>query len=169
MRILNEYDREITPMEVDGSKGYLELEKLVLAKHEATEETQEESHYFVKSVQFSNGTSYQPMDENDPHIVAVDADNGVFDFDPMDEDFPSVAGIDVELIIDVPYTPKQDAWEETEFIERYKLFTDKELEKNRREEKEKEEIIKFIKGGDKRVKALEEKIKELEQKIKDLS
>lgn len=169
MRILNEYDREITPMEVNGDKGYLELEQLVLAHHEAQDEIPEQSHYIVKSFKFADGTSYVPESEDDQHIKIIDSDNGIFDFDPCGQIFPDVVGIDIDHIIDIPYQPAQEAYDETEYIERYKLYTDKELVQNKREEKEKEAIIKFIKGGDKRVTALEAQIKELQKQLAEIA
>lgn len=168
MRILNEYDREITPVEVNGEEGYLELELLTIAHHDAQEEVPEEAHYAVKAFNFSDGTSYIPTSEEDPHIDPIDADAGLFQFNPCGQSSPSIASIDIDRIVDVPYCPAQEAWDETEYIERYKLFTDKELKENRQREAETEAYINFIKTGEKRMAALEARVKELEEKLAQL-
>lgn len=169
MRILDCNDNELSTKDVDGRVGYLEVEKLFIQHHPQIDEQEEKSHYKVKRVQFTDG-SFLDIEDNDPHIINIDAENGIFDFQLLPDETPKeVQSMDIELIIDCPHQDKVEAWDEYEYIERYKLFTEAELRERSLQEKKEKEREKFLETAPQLMREMQQQILELQQQIEQLN
>lgn len=133
LRLLDEQDQEINREDCDLTLGYIVYDQILKEHHEATPEIQEESHFYPNTYYFEDGTNYKVTGEEgeDAHVGPTD-EKGAFTFVPQTDDEQSkiVRGIDVDRIVDVEYQQAKDAWDEYEDIERYKLYTEDELQKN---------------------------------------
>ena len=116
MRILDEQDQELRIEDVNLSLGYLKDEKLFFKK-----ETMK-THYKVNCFIFTDGTSYTPTSENDPHVKVIDADKGYFEYVPNKGDEKTVKGAAIGLVID---KESKDIYED---IKRYVRYKENELE-----------------------------------------
>lgn len=133
LRLLDEQDQEINREDCDLTLGYIVYDQILKEHHEATPEVQEQSHFYPNTYYFEDGTNYKVTGEEgeDAHVGPTD-EKGAFTFVPQTDDEQSkiVRGIDVDRIVDVEYQQAKDAWDEYEDIERYKLYTEEELQKN---------------------------------------
>ena len=133
LRLLDEQDQEVSREDCDLTLGYIVYDQILKEHHEATPEIQEESHFYPNTYYFEDGTNYKVTGEEgeDAHVGPTD-EKGAFTFVPQTDDEQSkiVRGIDVDRIVDVEYQQAKDAWDEYEDIERYKLYTEEELQKN---------------------------------------
>lgn len=131
LRLLDEQGQEISREDCDLTLGYIVYDQILKEHHEATPEIQEESHFYPNTYYFEDGDKYDVVGEEgeDPHVGPTD-DKGAFTFVPQTDDEQSkiVRGVDVNRIVDVEYQQAKDAWDEYEDIERYKLYTDEELQ-----------------------------------------
>lgn len=149
---------EISPSDVDGRKGHLDVEEIIVAHYDGREAQEEKNHYEVRTVFFTDG-SYLSVSLGDPHIVDVDAANGIFEFQSLEgEPHKEVKSMDIALIVDEPAVEAREPEDKIEYIQRYILFTEEELEENRLREKEEEAKEKFLTFGPQRLKQLEEKV-----------
>lgn len=117
--IYDETNQEIT--EPDLTLGYLKKETFT-THHDMVPEVW---HYEVISFEFTNGEVYAPSGLDDPHIEIVDAKKGIFKYVNLpEEESKVVAGQTISPQLDSPMIP---AWDETNTIYRYVLYTEKEL------------------------------------------
>lgn len=116
MRILDEQNQELSQEDVDLSLGYLKDEKLFIKKEPM------KAHYKVNCFVFTNGSSYTPESEDDPHIRVVDADEGRFEYIPDEGDERTVRGAAIGLVVD---KEPEDIYED---IKRYIHYRTDELE-----------------------------------------
>ena len=116
MRILDEQNQELDPEEVDLSLGYLKDEKLFIERRPM------ETHYKVTCFVFTDGTSYRPVSEDDPHVRVVDAEKGQFEYVPDEGDERTVKGAAIGVVID---KEAEDIYED---IKRYIRYREDELE-----------------------------------------
>lgn len=116
MRILDEQNQELDPEEVDLSLGYLKDEKLFIERRPM------ETHYKVTCFVFTDGTSYRPVSEDDPHIRVVNAEKGQFEYIPDEGDERTVKGAAIGVVVD---KEAEDIYED---IKRYIRYREDELE-----------------------------------------
>lgn len=116
MRILDEQNQELSQEDVDLSLGYLKDEKLFI------EHRPMETHYKVTCFVFTDGTSYRPVSEDDPHIRVVDAEKGQFEYVPDEGDERTVKGAAIGVVVD---KEAEDIYED---IKRYIRYREDELE-----------------------------------------
>lgn len=116
MRILDEQNQELSQEDVDLSLGYLKDEKLFIKKESM------KAHYKVNCFVFTDGTSYTPESEDDPHIRVVDANKGQFEYIPDEGDERTVKGAAIGLVVD---KGPEDIYED---IKRYIRYRTDELE-----------------------------------------
>lgn len=116
MRILDEQNQELSQEDVDLSLGYLKDEKLFIKKESM------KAHYKVNCFVFTDGTSYTPESEDDPHIKVVDANKGQFEYIPDEGDERTVKGAAIGLVVD---KEPEDIYED---IKRYIRYRTDELE-----------------------------------------
>lgn len=116
MRILDEQNQELSQEDVDLSLGYLKDEKLFIERRPM------EAHYKVTCFVFTDGTSYRPVSEDDPHIRIVDAEKGQFEYIPDEGDERTVKGAAIGVVID---KEAEDVYED---IKRYIHYRQDELE-----------------------------------------
>ena len=112
MRILDEQNQELSQEDVDLSLGYLKDEKLFIKKEPM------KAHYKVNCFVFTDGTSYTPESENDPHIRVVDADEGRFEYIPDEGDKRTVRGAAIGLVVD---KEPEDIYEDIKRYIRYRI------------------------------------------------
>lgn len=116
MRILDEQNQELSQKDIDLSLGYLKDEKLFI------EHRPMETHYKVTCFVFTDGTSYRPASEDDPHVRVVDAEKGQFEYIPDEGDERTVKGAAIGVVID---KEAEDIYED---IKRYIRYREDELE-----------------------------------------
>lgn len=117
--IFDQTNQEIT--NPDLNLGYLRKEQFTTH----TPMVPEVWHYKVKSVDFANGEIYTVESENDPHIVVIDAEKGIFNYKNLEgEEEKVVVGQVVTAVIDSPMIPAKD---EVHTFYRYILYTEEEL------------------------------------------
>lgn len=116
MRILDEQNQELSQEDVDLSLGYLKDEKLFIERRPM------ETHYKVTCFVFTDGTSYRPASEDDPHVRVVDAEKGQFEYIPDEGDERTVKGAAIGVVID---KEAEDIYED---IKRYIRYREDELE-----------------------------------------
>lgn len=168
MRILNEQGEEITEEDVNSEDGYLAMESIVTEHHEATPEIQEKGHYYPKTYYFEDGTRYDikldgdnnPI-EDDIHVQANE-DGVSFSYIPQgDEEEKDVRGVDVAYIIDVEHQPAKEAYDDTEQIQRYYLYTEEQKQKNKEAKELQEKQETFITTGPERLDTVETNIDDM--------
>lgn len=136
MRILDKDDNEIQMDDIDLDKGQLISEQKIIKEHPAQERVEAIQHYKVKTFYFSDGTSLEIKDENDPHVVVEDLDNGVFGYQNLPgEEEKSVHGIELEYVTDKEGQEPKEAWTEYEDIQRWLPYTEEELQAKEEEQK----------------------------------
>ena len=116
MRILDEQNQELSQKDIDLSLGYLKNEKLFI------EHRPMETHYKVTCFVFTDGTSYRPISEDDPHIRVVDAEKGQFEYISDEGDEKTVKGAAIGVVVD---KEAEDIYED---IKRYIRYREDELE-----------------------------------------
>lgn len=171
MRILNEQDKEIQEEDVDLKKGYLMPDKVFIAHHDAVEAKSEEGHYYPETVYFEDETSYsvQWADENDPHITPNE-DGVSFEYASLEgEDEKEVRGMDVKWIIDQEQQDAKEAWDEYEDIQRYKLWTEEELQQQAEQKAEAEKRENFMSTGPERLDNAESNIDVVSTNVDDIT
>lgn len=170
MKILNEQDEEIQEEDVDLEKGYLMPDKLFIAHHDAVEAKSEEGHYYPETVYFEDDTSYSVewADENDPHITPNE-DGVSFEYTSLEgEDEKEVRGMDVKWIIDQEQQEAKEAYDEYEDIQRYKLWTEEELQQQAEQKAEAEKRETFMSTGPERLDSAEVSIADMSVAISDM-
>ena len=171
MRILNEQDEEIQKEDVDLEKGYLMPDKVFVAYHDAVEAKSEEGHYYPETVYFEDDTSYsvQWADENDPHITPNE-DGVSFEYASLEgEDEKEVRGMDVKWIIDQEQQEAKEAYDEYEDIQRYKLWTEEELQQQAEQKAEAEKRENFMSTGPDRLDNAESNIDVVSTNVDDIT
>ena len=171
MRILNEQDEEIQEEDVDLEKGYLMPDKVFVAHHDAIEAKSEEGHYYPETVYFEDDTSYsvQWADENDPHITPNE-DGVSFEYVSLEgEDEKEVRGMDVKWIIDQEQQEAKEAYDEYEDIQRYKLWTEEELQQQAEQKAEAEKRENFMSTGPDRLDNAESNIDVVSTNVDDIT
>lgn len=117
--IFDQSNQEIT--DPDLTLGYLRKEQFTTH----TPMVPEVWHYKVSSFDFDNGEIYTVESENDPHVVVIDAEKGIFSYQKLEgEKDRIVIGQVVTAVIDSPMIPAKD---ETHTFYRYILYTEQEL------------------------------------------
>lgn len=167
MEIFDEKDNLISPSDVNGHEGYLEVEEVFVKHHPAIAGIDEIGHYEPIEFHFTDNTSYTPIGLDDPHIVVLNNTTGEFSFQSLgDYDDKELDCVNVQFIVDQKGQPSVDAWDEYKYIQRYKLFTEAEKEKKRIQEKEEEVKENFLRTGAAKLEKLEQRVAELEKLIK---
>lgn len=156
MRIFDENDNELREEDIDLEEGYLTPDRMFIKHHDAIEGHDRVFHYTVKAFYFEDGTSYEPQSENDPHIIIDDAQAGLFNYNDIEGSGKKLRGIDLKEIEDSPAVPAQEAWDEYEDIQRYRLYTEEEKKAKEREKERKRREEEFMNTGLERIEGLEE-------------
>ena len=168
MRILNEKDQEIQQSDVNLDLGYLKPDRLFIKHHDEVPSKEEVFHYEVENIYFENAEPMMDIQPNDPHVVVVDKENGLFNYVNLEGEDRNLRGIDIKRVVDEEATEGKKAYDEYEDIQRYVLFTPEELEamKTDREETEKRET--FLKTGPDRLTSTETDVSDLTILIADM-
>ena len=148
MKILDKSNRELQYSDIDFNKGYLKPDVIITKHHDAIVEQQEETHYECCRIGFDDGTSLDisELGNQDPHIRIVDADQALFEY--VDQNDGKVCrGIEIQTIIDKPFVPRREAWNETEDIQRYIEYTPSEIEERRLAQEKEQKTEKFLAEG----------------------
>lgn len=85
----------------------------------------EQWRYQVTIFDFANGETYKPTSNEDPHVRVIDDQKGIFEY-------VSLEGEEERVVVGQTITPTIisaaiPAWDETNTIYRYVLYTEKEL------------------------------------------
>lgn len=167
MKILNEQDEEIQESDVDTSKGYLTSEQLIIAHHDAVERKQEVSHFTVDVFYFDDDTSLKATGEDDPHIEVVDAKQGVFNYVDQGEG-KVLRGMDLRTIVDEEEVQEKEAYDETEDIQRYILYTEEQLAEMEERRKKNQATQEFLENGPEQLNTNTSSIEDLTILMSDL-
>lgn len=169
MRILDANDNEIQQSDVDPELGYLKPDKIFVKHHEAKPAIEQEYHYRVLTFYFEDDTSLTVEDENDPHIIVIDDQQGIFDYKNLPNEEPKqLRGIDLEQVIDVEAEEAEEAYDEYEDIQRYILYTPEQLEEHRQEKEKQEKIGYFMETGPDRLDSTEVTLDDLTILVADI-
>lgn len=126
MTMYNEYGERI--QKYDLQKGYLKQ----IVSYKEIENSRiirpRDIHYYIKTFYFTDGTHYNTINENDPHIGLIDEYHGSAQYVPQEgEPEKTVFASDWELIEDEPYTGPLPIWDTRCVDEIYILYTQEEL------------------------------------------
>lgn len=126
MTVYNEYGEII--QNYDLEKGYLKE----ITYYKETQNSRiirpRSIHYYIKTFYFDDGTRYETIDENDPHIGLIDEYHGSVQYVPQEGELEkTVFATDWELIEDEPYTGTEPPWDIKCTAEIYILYTQEEL------------------------------------------
>lgn len=169
MRILDENDQELTEEQADPEKGYTYGDQILKEHHEAIEFQPEEWHYVVTDVFFMDGTSEEGLEEGDPHVVDVDAENGVFGWQFLEgEEEKEVKGMSLAQKVDKEQVDAKEAWDEYEDILRYHAYTEEEIAQQKEWEEKAEIQQNFLSTGPDRLDTAEVDISALSVAITDV-
>ena len=188
MRILNEADEEIQSEDVDNELGHLMPDKVFKEHHDAEPAVEEKVHYYPTTFFFDDGTRYDTVlynylrnnpnknseddlkdYQNDAHVV-VGEDGFTFSYEPKEEEEErTVKRIEVATIVDSPYVPAKEAWDEYEDIQRYKLYTEEELQQRKEQKERQEKHEEFITTGPDRLKTAETDIDTVTASVDDIT
>lgn len=169
MKILDENDVELSEDQIDLELGYLTSDQLFVEHHEEVLPKEEKWHYAVQTYYFEDGSSYDVTGEDDPHIEKIDPNNGVFGYILQEGDVErEVKGIDLKRVVDQEKTEGKEAWDEYEDIQRYILYTEEELEENRKRKEEQEKRTNFMTTGPDRLSSAEVDIADLAVTMADM-
>ena len=148
MKILDTLDREIQESEVDLELGYLVPEQLFVKHHDEIPEQPEEFHYECRTFYFEDDTSLDvsTFGNEDPHVKIISLEDGVFEYVDQGEG-KIYRGLDIAQVTDKERVEAKEAWDEYEDIQRYKLYTQEELEANRLAKEQAEKQRKFMDQG----------------------
>lgn len=148
MKILNELNQEIQESEVNLELGYLIPEQLFVKHHDAIPEQPEEFHYECRTFYFEDDTSLDvsTLGNKDPHVKIVNLDKGIFEYIDQGEN-KTYRGLDIAQVTDKERVEAKEAWDEYEDIQRYKLYTQAELETNRLAKEKAAKQQKFMNEG----------------------
>lgn len=129
MDIYDENDNKITEDDVDKNKGYLTDDTRFVVHHDEVQAILTEGYYKATQVLFRDGTYYDVMGEDDPHIKVLDDQWAEFKYihQEGDED-KEVMSISYIYVITKEGSPAVEAYDEYEDILRYKLYTEEELQ-----------------------------------------
>ena len=146
MKILNEEDVEIKESDVDTTKGYLRPDKKFVAHHEEQAEIPEKKHYQVIRFVFEDDSQMLIEDNTDAHVKVIDDQAGVFEY--VDQGEGNVyRGAEIESVIDQEHVEHKDAYDEYEDIQRYVLYTAKELAARKEAEEKQAKQTAFMENG----------------------
>lgn len=93
--------------------GVLMPDKKVTKHHDAKPAVPAKIKRYVGTVYFSDGTSYTPQKENDPHIKPTE--DGLFEWIPLDDD-RTYFGMDIATDVLEEEQPEKPEWDETEEV-----------------------------------------------------
>lgn len=162
MRILDEKDFELNPDEIDYELGYLTPDSIFIAHHEAEPEEPEVNHLEVTTFYFEDGSKLVVDSPDDPHIITIDNKSGKFDYKNLPgEKEKTVRGIDLKSVVDIPRKEAKEAWDETESIQRYILFTPEELAEQKAQKEKQERESTFLATGPERLDDAEVSVEDL--------
>lgn len=146
MRILNEEDVEIKESDVDTTKGYLKSDKKFIVHHEEQPEISEKKHYEVERFIFKDGSQMLIETNEDPHVKVIDDQAGIFEY--VDQGEGNVYhGAEIKSVIDQEHVEHKDAYDEYEDIQRYILYTEKELQARKEAEEKQAKQTAFMENG----------------------
>lgn len=188
MRILNEADEEIQSEDVDNELGYLVPDKVFKEHHDAEPPVEEKVHYYPTTFFFDDGTRYDTVlydylrnnpdknseedlkdYQNDAHVV-VGEDGFTFSYEPKEEEEErAVKRIEVATIVDSPYVPAKEAWDEYEDIQRYKLYAEEELQQRKEQQERQEKRDRFMNTGPDRLDNAESNIDVVSTNVDDIT
>lgn len=183
MYLIDVDGKEILEKNVDLELGYLKDtgERKLIAHHDIQFEDPGSQHFEIRGFYFTDGSSYLVKNQyEDPRVNVINDKYGQFEYIPAEgEEEKDILHRDVVLIIDRPYTPRRDAWDEYDNIYQYVLYTKDELaeraakkeaeQKAAAEKAAKEEAQQaFLENGEKRLSATESSIDELTLTVADI-
>lgn len=150
--------------------GYWTLEEKQGEYHEGREQILEEYHYEVVTVYFSDGSIYNPV-ENDPHIKIIDSKYGLFEYQFLEDEEQNkkVVHFDIKKIIDTPYSPPTLGWYETIYTHIYHLYTPEEIEQREKQEEQRKKQEELLSTGADRLNLLEMDIEDIILTIADIT
>lgn len=148
MRILDEQNQELSQEDIDLSLGYLKDEKLFIGRRPM------ETHYKVTCFVFTDGTSYRPASEDDPHVKVINAEKGQFEYVPDEGDERTVKGAAIGVVVD------KEAEDIYENIKRYIHYREDELELHK--------LPSRIEGAEESIVETQEGLEEANINIEDL-
>lgn len=167
-RILDENDVELSIDDIDFELGYLKPDEIFKEHHEAVEGQEREYHFKLDSFVFDDGSILEFENEEDPHIVVIDAEKGIFEYKSLeDEPEKTVVGTNLIQIEDKPFIETKEAWDEYEKIQRYKLYTQEELDERRRQKEQEEKQEELLSTGLDRIIQLEEDLPTVEETMNE--
>lgn len=183
MYLIDADGKQILDENVDLELGYLKdmKERKLIAHHDLQFEDPGSQHFEIRGFYFSDGSSYLVKNQyEDPKVDVINDKYGQFDYIPDDgEEEKDIIHRDVVLIIDRPYTPRREAWDEYDDIYQYVLYTKDELaERAAKKEAEQKALAEkeakaeaqqaFLENGEKRLSATESSIDELTLTVADI-
>lgn len=171
MRILDENDQELQQEDLNLTLGYLVSDQILKEHHDAVPEIEEEGHYYPETFYFMDGTEYKVdvEGENDPHVKANE-DGVSFSYVPGEgEAEHEFKGCDVKYIIDVEHQDAKEAYDEMEDIQRYKLYTEEELQRRKEEKEQQEKRERFMSTGPDRLDNAETNIDTVSTNVDDIT
>ena len=137
MRILDINDNELQFSEIDLKLGYLKNETILIQHHNMVKPQSAEGYFVPSSYLFTDGSKYIVKDENDPHIEKKDQEKKIFGWINLEGEEPKeVKGFSIKKIITKPAILPKTGWDEYEDIQRYILYTQEELEKIEKQQKQ---------------------------------
>lgn len=146
MRILDEKDQEIQESDVDTDKGYLKADKVFKVHHDEQVEIPEQKHYELTRFVFTDGTDMTIESNEDPHVKVIDDQTGQFEYVDQGEG-KTYFGADVKQVTDQEHVEQKDAYDEYEDIQRYVLYTEKELQDRKDAQEKQEKQSAFLENG----------------------
>lgn len=188
MRILNEAGEEIQSEDVNYELGYLVPDKIFKEHHEAEPAVEEQVHYYPTTFFFEDGSRYDTVlydylrnnpdkkleedladYQNDARVI-VGEDGFTFSYEPTEGEAEKVVKrIEVATIVDSPYIPAKEAYDEMEDIQRYKLYTEEELQRRKEEKEQQEKREKFMSTGPDRLDNAETNIDTVSTNVDDIT
>lgn len=110
MNVYNEYGELI--QNYDLETGYLKEVTRYMESENSRIVRPRAIHYHIKTFYFNDGTQYNTIDENDPHIGIIDERHGFAEYVPQEgESEKTVFATDWELIEDEPYVGTLPPWD----------------------------------------------------------
>lgn len=168
MRILNEKDVEIQEEDVDTTKGYLKPDK-VFKEHVAHQDAKPEiKHYEVTTFYFEDGTKLDVENNEDPHVKVIDDQAGIFDYINSDGEEKQMRGADIKSVVDQEETKEVEEHDEYEDIQRYVLYTEKELAEQKKQQEDAEKQQDFLVNGPDKLDANTSSIEDLTVMISEM-
>ena len=180
MKILDNFNKELTLEEIDETKGRLVPDKILVKHHEETPEIQEQGYMFPTRFYFLNGETYDTVNKDDEH---VDPQGNFIDIDnKFDMESNEVVLKNYRYIITQPFCGAIPAWNEYEQIQRYIPYSEEELKeieerkqdrlKQEQEEAQRQDLLvalpSLLEEKDKKIQEYADIIKQQQEDINDI-